>query len=201
MTRRVRLGLPLAAAALAILAWVFSPSESPDASFPDLAPDSDRDSSAYSGPGSLVPQPGWQARFTRAADGDSFTVRRTDSGREVELRLYGVDAPENGQPYAQASRRSLVDMVEGRPLSVEPVEKDSYGRTVAVVFTGQDPTSVNERQIERGMAWYYGYYCQKPFCAAWKAKERQARAERAGLWRDKKPVSPRAWRQDHHRTR
>lgn len=183
MTRLTRFALPLAAAALAILGWVFSP--------PDFA---DRTSTAPSATGAA-----WQARLVRAADGDSFTVRRTDSEREVELRLYGVDAPETGQAYGQASRRSLLHMAEGRVLTVDPVEIDAHGRTVAVVFAAGDAASLNERQIEQGMAWYYGYFCQKPFCGAWRAKEQQARSGRAGLWRDKNPVAPRAWRNEHPR--
>ena len=126
----------------------------------------------------------------RAADGDSFTARRADTGQTVELRLYGVDAPENGQPYGQASRRSLLAMTEGKILTVSPVENDRYGRVVAVVFAAGDETSVNERQLEQGMAWYYGRFCRAPFCKDWKTKEQRARAEHAGLWRDRAPRSP-----------
>lgn len=100
----------------------------------------------------------WRAHLVRAADGDSFTARRADTGQTVELRLYGVDAPENGQPYGQASRRSLLAMTEGKILTVSPVENDRYGRVVAVVFAAGDETSVNERQLEQGMAWYYGAF-------------------------------------------
>lgn len=183
MKGRARLALPLGVAALAVLAWALYPSGPTD----PLPPHAN-------GPVSV-----WRANFEHAADGDSLTVRRADSGQRVELRLYGVDAPENGQAYGQASRRSLVHMLEGRILDVEAMENDQYGRVVAVVHTAGDPASVNERQIERGMAWYYGHFCRAPFCSAWENKEREARAGRVGLWRDKAPVPPREWRRAHHR--
>ncbi len=197
MTRFTRFGLPLAAALLAILSWLFAPSGLPEPSFPGV-PSSRPESSPASLSLSHAP---WQAHLVRAADGDSFTVRRADTGQTVELRLYGVDAPENGQPYGQASRRNLLAMTEGKTLAVAPMESDQYGRWVAVVFAAGDETSVNERQLEQGMAWYYEHFCRAPFCADWKAKEQRARAERAGLWRDKQPENPREWRREHRHPR
>lgn len=197
MTRFTRFGLPLAAALSAALAWLFAPPCLPEPSSTDSSPSRRASPAAPSSPSSAA----WRARLVRAADGDSFTVRRIDSGQNVELRLYGVDAPENGQPYGQASRRSLLDMAEGKVLEVNPVESDQYGRMVAVVFAGGDETSLNERQLEQGMAWYYEHFCRAPFCEGWKAKEQRARAERVGLWKDKRPEAPREWRREHQRPR
>lgn len=145
----------------------------------------------------------WEATFLRAADGDSFTVRRADDGRRVDVRLYGVDAPEQGQPFGQAARRSLIALLEGRALEVRPMEEDPYRRVVAVVLAsprdGTAPVCVNAEQIAKGMAWYYGYFCTAPFCGEWKALERTARTERRGLWQDKNPMPPREWRKRHPR--
>lgn len=81
-----------------------------------------------------VPTWAWQATLERAADGDSFTVIRLDTRQRVQVRLYGVDAPENGQAFGQASRRSLVSLLRNRTLDIRPMDEDPYGRTVAVVF-------------------------------------------------------------------
>ena len=185
MTRFTRFALALTAALSIILSWLFTPS--------DLPKGSSAGSLSSPSPSSSP----WRAHLVRAADGDSFSARRADTGQTVELRLYGVDAPENGQPYGQASRRSLLAMTEGKILTVSPVENDRYGRVVAVVFAAGDETSVNERQLEQGMAWYYGRFCRAPFCKDWKTKEQRARAEHAGLWRDKRPEAPYEWRREH----
>lgn len=199
MTRSVRnvrkFGLLLAAALLAILSRLVPPSgltEQPNPTSPP-APAPDSRSPAESGQ--------WQARLLHAADGDSFTVRRVDSGQKLELRLYGVDAPESDQAYGQAARRNLLAMATGKILTVKPVDNDQYGRVVAVVFAEGDTKSLNERQLEQGMAWYYEYFCREPFCQGWKARERQAREQRAGLWHDDQPQTPRQWRQQKSRRR
>ncbi|MCH5276631.1 MAG: thermonuclease family protein [Desulfovibrionaceae bacterium] len=195
MTRLPRFGLPLAAALLALLSWIFPAS--------DRAEPAGRASSS-SPASSSQPLSGsarWQARLLHAADGDSFTVRRVDSGQKQELRLYGVDAPESDQAYGQASRRNLLGMAKGKILTVAPMDEDQYGRVVAVVFAEGEDTSLNERQLEQGMAWYYEYFCRAPFCEGWKARERQARERRAGLWRDDQPLPPRQWRQQKSRRR
>lgn len=188
-------GLPLAAALLAVLSWLAPWSDRAEQPAPASppAPASESQGSADSGQ--------WRARLLHAADGDSFTVRRADSGQKLELRLYGVDAPESDQAYGQAARRNLLAMTKGKVLTVKPVDSDQYGRVVAVVFTEGDAKSLNERQLEQGMAWYYDYFCREPFCRDWKAKEQQAREQRAGLWRDDQPQSPRQWRQNKSRRR
>lgn len=190
MTRFRRFGLLLAAALLALLSRHFPPSDRAERPAPALsAEDSLKSSDAAP----------WQARLLHAADGDSFTVRRTDSGQKLELRLYGVDAPESDQAYGQAARRSLLAMTQGKILTVTPMDSDQYGRVVAVVVAEGDEKSLNERQLEQGMAWYYGYFCHAPFCKGWKAREQQAREQRTGLWRDDQPKSPRQWRQQKSR--
>lgn len=88
----------------------------------------------------IAPASAWEATLEHAADGDSFTVIRQDTRQMVQIRLYGVDAPENGQAFGQASRRSLVSLLRGRTLDIRPMDEDPYGRTVAVVFTeSSDP--------------------------------------------------------------
>lgn len=196
MTRFARFGLPVAAALLVMLSWLFPPSDRVEQS----ASASSLSSAPRATP-TATNSDQWQARLLHAADGDSFTVRRADSGQRVKLRLYGVDAPESDQAYGQAARRSLLAMANGKVLTVKPMNDDPYGRVVAVVFAGKDTKSLNERQLEQGMAWYYEYFCHEPFCAEWKAREQQARRQRVGLWRDDHPQTPRQWRRQKSRRR
>lgn len=167
-----------------------------------------------------VPASAWEARLEHAADGDSFTAIRLDSRKRVNVRLYGVDAPENGQAFSQASRRSLTGMLQGRTLDIRPMDEDPYGRTVAVVYVEPQaasdrgrarpnpaveaeagPLCVNAEQLDRGMVWFYPHFCRASFCSEWKKREQTARAARTGLWRDKNPARPWVWRKAHPRSR
>ena len=72
-------------------------------------------------------------------DGDSIRVAG------IEIRLYGIDAPEfrqicmrAGHPWAcgRAATRFLESLAERRELRCRPREEDRYGRTVATCLVG-----------------------------------------------------------------
>ncbi|MGL4435977.1 MAG: thermonuclease family protein, partial [Giesbergeria sp.] len=71
------------------------------------------------------------------------------------------------------------------------VDRDHYDRTVArVQCQGQDAAST---QVRAGMAWVYAPRAQAyPHLAR---QERQARAQRSGLWADTNPTPP--WKYRH----
>ncbi len=51
-----------------------------------------------------------EGRIVGIIDGDTITL--LDAEHQMhKIRLDGVDAPENGQPFGSASKRSLSDMV------------------------------------------------------------------------------------------
>jgi micrococcal nuclease len=93
----------------------------------------------------------------RVIDGDTLACSRE------RIRLLGIDAPEmpghcrrgracvKGDPFA--SKRSLQAILAGsRPVRIEPVTTDRYGRTVAVVRAGGRNLSC--WQLERRAAKY-----------------------------------------------
>jgi len=91
----------------------------------------------------------------QAVDGD--TLRCEDQ----RVRLLGIDAPEIGNHCrrgrvcvkgdAEASKRALAAMI--RPgVTISPVTRDRYGRTVAVVYAGDKNLSC--AMIEQGLAVY-----------------------------------------------
>ena len=55
---------------------------------------------------------GFSAKVLHVADGATITVRRR--GKETRVRLYGVDAPEVGDPYANQATE-LVRRLAERP--------------------------------------------------------------------------------------
>jgi len=144
----------------------------------------------------LLPPPSysWKGTVVTVQDGDTLIVScKSDHTR---IRLYGVDAPEHGQAFGRKARNYLTDLVRRKTVDVEPLDTDSYERSVALVRL-EDGTLVNQALINAGFAWVYTRYCTQPQCLEWKRLEGDARAGRRGLWKDKRPVPPWIWRKTH----
>jgi len=141
-------------------------------------------------------------RLVRLADGDSFELEDAKK-RKVKVRLYGVDAPESRQGFGQASRNHLRKLIEGKKLLLRTMYKDNYQRSVAIVYLSQngrpDELSINQRQIQAGMAWVYDYYCTSSVCNTWKLEEAMAQKQKIGLWSDSSPTAPWQWRRANPR--
>lgn len=129
------------------------------------------------------------------SDGDTITVLDA-SNEQHKIRLAGIDAPEKKQPFGQASKQSLSDMVYGKKVEVEYTKRDRYGRTIGKVHVNGDDVCL--RQITFGMAWHYKKYQkdQPPEDRyAYASAENDAKAGKRGLWRDENPVPP--WKYRH----
>lgn len=129
----------------------------------------------------------------RVADGDTITV--LDSAKnQHKIRLEGIDAPERGQPFGNASREHLAALVAGKPVTIEWEKRDRYRRIVGKVRQGS--TDAGLEQIRAGMAWHYKYYAREQAPedrAAYAAAETEARSKRLGLWVEK-ATPPWEWR-------
>ncbi len=122
-------------------------------------------------------------------DGDGLRV----SGREI--RLAGLDAPEfdqramhrDGYWFNQGKRikSALIAEVGGRYVHVAVVKFDKYDRAVGIVTC--DGRDVGEWLVRNGHA--IAAYGDR-----YEAVERQARAERRGMWGCAVAYDPRAWR-------
>jgi endonuclease YncB( thermonuclease family) len=127
-------------------------------------------------------------RVVGVHDGDTLTAL-TDDKRELKVRLHGIDAPELGQPFGQASKRALSDLVFGKTVTLHTTGTDRYKRTLARVTV--DDIEVDALMIVTGHAWHYSRY---DHTATLEAAERNARAARRGLWADGDAVPPWEWR-------
>ena len=136
-------------------------------------------------------------RLAYAADGDSFELVDAKD-RKLRVRLYGVDAPEGRQSYGSKSRSHLMKLMQGQKLLVRSMYKDDYKRTVAIVYISRngkaDELSINQRQVQAGMAWVYDYFCTNAICNTWKLEEAMAQKQKLGLWSESNPVPPWQWR-------
>lgn len=130
------------------------------------------------------------ARVTKVIDGDSIEVR--SGKKKYEVRLYGIDAPEYDQPFAASAKKYVKKSILDKKVSILPVDEDRYGRLVAIVKRGQ--STINERLLERGLAWYYPKYCKKRVCSSWKKKSKSAKKKRKNIWSDADPIAPWRWK-------
>ncbi len=111
-------------------------------------------------------------------DGDSLMVGT------VEVRLFGVDAPEGRQTCERAgvawrcgeeARERLFAMIAGRTVRCQPQDTDHYGRTVAVCTAGT--LDLAGAMVEAGFA-----VALADFADTYVADEQRARMARVGIW-------------------
>jgi len=139
--------------------------------------------------GDPVPAFDFSGRVVRVADGDTVSV--LDAGNtQHKVRLFGIDTPERDQPYGQAARRALADLVGNRRVGVVVVATDDYGRQVGTLYRGD--TNINLAMIAGGHAWWYRHYA--PHERRLAVAEQAAREQRLGLWANPQPVPPWDWR-------
>jgi endonuclease YncB( thermonuclease family) len=113
----------------------------------------------------------------KPVDGDSFNI---------EIRIFGIDAPEPGQtckdahglnyPCGRQARDSMAEMLRGKTVRCEKQDQDTKnGRPVAICYA--DNVDVGAAMVDRGLAVAYRDYSLK-----YVPNEEQARAAKRGLW-------------------
>lgn len=136
----------------------------------------------------------YHGRVDRVVDGDTLIVT-TDSD-QLRVRIRGIDAPENDQPYGTEARKALNAMVIGRSVMLITDGKDKYGRVLASVATGE--TDIGLQLLEKGLAWVYTGIQRTEMPEEWKqaykTAEAEARIAGIGLWTTDGPVPPWSWR-------
>lgn len=133
---------------------------------------------------------------TGVADGDTLYLADRNN-RQYKIRLQGIDAPEHGQAWGNASRQSLRKLAYRQPVQVEWHHRDQYGRLLGKIMLagGRD---ANLSQLEAGMAWWnrkYAYEQTNADAIRYREAEYVARKKRLGLWSQKSPMPPWRWRQ------
>ena len=126
------------------------------------------------------------ARVVRDVDGDTIAARFAN-GSEADVRLIGIDTPEDVKPDypvecgSRAAAASMRRMAAGRraTLFTDPSQDrfDRYGRLLAYAFVGG--RNVNLAQVRRGWAEVY-VYDSNPFRLLRRFRQAQAAARRKG---------------------
>lgn len=130
-------------------------------------------------------------------DGDTVIVRQGWS--EVRLRLYGIDCPEDGQPWGDIATAGLIKIIGGRSIYFESHGADRHERTLATIYiwNGNEIMNVNERMVILGHAWVMRKWCDglsQQRLDKLIQLERWARSKRVGLWKADNPIPPWLWR-------
>ena len=108
-------------------------------------------------------------------DGDSFVAR--SAGREVEVRLLGINAPEHDECFGPEARDRLVALLAG-PVELDPVGTDRFGRALARVRAGD--MDVGTAQVSEGAA--LALSGDDPYARDLMARAARAREAGAGMW-------------------
>ena len=113
--------------------------------------------------------------------GDGDTISVLDRGQKLKVRLACIDAPETAQnPYGIASRNQLKALLPlGSTVSLRVQAVDRYGRSVAEVIGNG---IVNLAMVQSGQAFVYRQYLGRCDRQTYLAAERQAQAQRLGVW-------------------
>ncbi|QPN64875.1 thermonuclease family protein [Synechococcus sp. CBW1004] len=113
--------------------------------------------------------------------GDGDTLRVSNAGRPITIRLACIDAPETAQsPYGQQSRAYLQQRLPpGRQVSILPHTTDRYGRTVAEVISD---ININLEMVEDGQAFAYRRYLSGCNAKEYLDAEYRASRHRYGVW-------------------
>lgn len=136
-------------------------------------------------------RPSIHGRVVSVEDGDTCVVQ-DEVGRRHRVCLYGVDAPEQGQPYWTPARESLRNKIYGKDIRFDSVEVDSEGRNCGRVYVGD--RHINVDQVREGYGWHHAEHENvREFAEA----EREARERHRGLWKDRQPVEPWKYRREH----
>jgi endonuclease YncB( thermonuclease family) len=114
-----------------------------------------------------------------AIDGDSF---RTG---DVEIRLYGIDAPEYRQtcsgrdgkahPCGKMARDALSKLIRKKDVICSTLDRDRYGRQVSVCKHGA--LEINREMVRLGWAVAY-----RKHAGSYVSAEREAKAAQRGIW-------------------
>lgn len=123
-------------------------------------------------------------------DGDTLNVK-TRQDTIYQIRIQGIDAPEDGQKFGKEARKKLSDLVAGDDVTVVLHKRDAFGRSVGTVYRkGRDIGLV---MIESGLAWHFKTYAAEQTAEDRKKyadAEAKAREDAIGLWSDKDAVPP-----------
>lgn len=126
----------------------------------------------------------FRGRVERVVDGDIVRVVN-GVGTRVTIRLWGLDATEQAQPYGPAATQIAHELATGEPVVVEARDTDPYGRIIGRVQT--EDFDVGRSLVLSRVAWHQR---NDPTSERLVELEKEARRRENGLWAQDDPVPP-----------
>lgn len=127
----------------------------------------------------------FSGRVVAILDGDTIEVLHT--GKAERIRLAGIDCPEKKQPFGQRAKQAASGLSFGQQVTVHPIDKDRYGRTLATVVLANGK-NLNHELVRGGWCWWFTRYAPDDY--ELEGLEQAARQARKGLWIDPRPIPP-----------
>jgi len=111
-----------------------------------------------------------------------------------DIRLYGVDCPEEGQPHHTEALAYVKEKALNKEVTVEILTQDSLGIDVArVILPGY--VNLNHSLLSKGLGWWDEP--NTPEDGVLKRYSATALVEEIGLWADAAPLAPWDYRKSH----
>lgn len=119
-------------------------------------------------------------------EGDVVSVER--EGGTADIRLYGIDCPEPGQPGAEEAVAFVKERVLDKEAAIEVLATDSEDKPVVRLTYGEADKNLAEELAAAGLAWWD----QRNAKQARNIKTRAAEAIVAekGIWQAAAPLAP-----------
>ena len=139
-----------------------------------------------------------QGRVVGVHDGDTATVTTRD-GHLLQVRFYGIDAPEvanehwPAQAYGREAARYARKLLLKREVKVRLTGETTYRREVGEIFI--DDNSASQTLVRAGLAWWNTRYAPRDHDL--QRLESAARQRQIGLWQGRHPVPPWVYRRQH----
>lgn len=143
-------------------------------------------------PAASTPQNQTQEFFLveKVIDGDTFAIKI--DGREIHVRLIGIDTPETVDPrrpvgcFGKKASEETKRLIEGKKviLTKDVSDTDKYNRLLRYVFLPieQGNLFVNDYLVRQGFAKNYTYPPDVKYNSRFLEAEKEARENLRGLW-------------------
>lgn len=124
-------------------------------------------------------------QVTHVVDGDDLNVLIAEE--VIQIRLYGIDAPERNQPFSYEATQAARLLAHRKIVTVHFRDYGTYGRIIGEVVL-PDGRSLSRELVDQGLAWWYRQYA--PDDKVLEAVEGRARDAQRGLWSQSDPMPP-----------
>jgi len=146
-----------------------------------------------------LPEPAkqMQVRVVEVNDGDTLTVMDSKQ-KTYTVQLDGIDAPEAGQPYGEASKKHLERRILKKNVVLMWHKTGKDGALIAKVLLNNG--DINLLQLRTGSAWMTNALTVNisgSDSGRYASAQAHAKEKSLGLWRDDRAMSPWDWRKQH----